>query len=112
MLQVARSDPKHRGIVLLDLGECFQQIKQYRLAKEHYAQAVEAMPEKEVESRKKALYRAGVLAMGLSEVEKGTINETELNDAEKFLTQLAALDFGYKDVSDRLDKIAQARDKG
>jgi len=35
-----------------------------------------------------------------------------LNDAEKYLTQLAALDFGYKDVSDRLDKIAQARDKG
>jgi tetratricopeptide (TPR) repeat protein len=112
MLQDARNDPKHRGIVLLDLGECFQQIKQYRLAKQHYAQAVEAMPEKEVENRKKALYRAGSLAMGLAEADKGAINEAELNDAEKYLTQLAALDFGYKDVSDRLDKIAQARDKG
>ncbi len=112
LLQDARSDPKHRGIVLLELGECFQQIKQYRLAKQHYAQAVEAMPEKEVENRKKALYRAGALAMGLAEADKGTMNEAELNDAEKYLTQLAALDFGYKDVSDRLDKIAQARDKG
>jgi tetratricopeptide (TPR) repeat protein len=112
MFQDARNDPKHRGIVLLDLGECFQQIKQYRLAKQHYAQAVEAMPEKEVENRKKALYRAGVLAMGLAEADKAAINEAELNDAEKYLTQLAALDFGYKDVSDRLDKLAQARDKG
>ena len=112
MFQDARNDPKHRGIVLLDLGECFQQIKQYRLAKQHYAEAVEAMPEKEVETRKKALYRAGALAMGLAEADKGTINEAELNDAEKYLTQLAALDFGYKDVSDRLDKIAQARNKG
>ena len=37
----------------------------------------------------------------------------ELNDrerAEKYLTQLAAIDFGYRDVSDRLDKLAALRD--
>ncbi len=107
MLQEARNDPKHRGTVLLDLGECFQQIKQFRLAKQHYAASVEEIPEKEIDLRKKALYRAGALAMGLAEQD-----ESELAEAEKFLTQLAALDFGYKDVSDRLDKIAKRRDKG
>ena len=107
MFQEARGDPKHRGIVLLDLGECFQQIKQFRLAMQHYAQAVDEMPEKEVDLRKKALYRAGVLAMGLAEHD-----ESVMADAEKYLTQLAALDFSYKDVSERLDKIAQKRDKG
>ncbi len=74
---------------------------------QHYSSAVDEMPEKEVELRKKALYRAGVLAMGLAEQD-----ESELAEAEKYLTQLAALDFGYKDVSDRLDKIAKRRDKG
>ncbi len=112
MLQEARNDPKHRGVVLLDLGECFQQIKQYRLAKQHYVLAVEEMPEKEVELRKKTLYRAGVLSMGLAEQDKAKVNEEELAEAEKYLTQLAALDYGYKDVSERLDKIAQKRDKG
>ena len=65
------------------------------------------MPEKELDLRKKALYRAGVLAMGLAEHD-----ESVMADAEKYLTQLAALDFGYKDVSERLDKIAKKRDKG
>jgi Flp pilus assembly protein TadD len=112
LLQEARSDPKHKGTVLLDLGECFQQIKQFRLAKQHYVQAIEEMPDKEIDYRKKALYRAGVLSMGLAEQEKGQLNEAELNDAEKYLTDLAGLDFGYKDVSERLDKIAKKRDKG
>jgi len=30
--------------------------------------------------------------------------------AEKYLTELAGLDFGYKDVSERLDKIARLRE--
>ena len=37
----------------------------------------------------------------------------ELKDverAERFLTELAALDFGYRDVADRLDKLATMRD--
>ena len=37
----------------------------------------------------------------------------ELDDrdrAEKHLTQLAAIDFGYRDVADRLDKLAAIRD--
>jgi hypothetical protein len=47
-----------------------------------------------------ALYRAGVLAADLNDREK----------AEKHLTQLAAMDFGYRDVAERLDKLAALRD--
>ena len=37
----------------------------------------------------------------------------ELDDrerAEKYLTQFAAMDFGYRDVAERLDKLAALRD--
>jgi tetratricopeptide (TPR) repeat protein len=102
LLQDARQDPKHRGQVMLDLGECFQQIKQYNLAMQHYKKAIEEIPEREEEQRKKALYRAGVLAQGLDDMES----------AEKYFTQLAERDYGYRDVSDRLDKIASLRNKG
>src|SRR5262249_755228 len=82
MLQDARNDPKHKGVVLLELGECFQHIKQYNLAMQHYETAIADMPEREQDQRKLALYRAGKLAFGLQKLE----------EAEKHLTQLAALD--------------------
>jgi tetratricopeptide (TPR) repeat protein len=78
--QAARSDPRRRALVLLELGECFQKIEQYKLA----------------------LYRAGVLATGLRELDR----------AERHLADLAGLDYGYRDVADRLDKLAQLRDSG
>lgn len=112
MLQDARNDPKHRGQVMLDLGECFQRIKQYKLAKQHYVDAVQTIPERDIEHRKKALYRAAVLSMGLAEVDPNQLNGEELDEAEKYFTQLAGLDFGYKDVSKWLDKVAQLRNKG
>ncbi|HEX6961537.1 MAG TPA: hypothetical protein VF175_06695 [Lacipirellula sp.] len=101
-LQAARSDPKRRALVLLELGECFQKIEQYKLALSHYEQSVEATDSSDVEARKLALYRAGVLATGLRELDR----------AERHLTELAGLDYGYRDVSDRLDKIAALRDSG
>jgi tetratricopeptide (TPR) repeat protein len=106
MLQEARTDPKRKGVVLLDLGECFQQIKQYSLGMQQYVKAIEEIPEKEVDARKKALYRAGVLARGLSKEDP-----SKLADAEKYLGQLAEMDFGYRDVADLLDKIARERNK-
>ncbi len=102
VFQDARNDPKRRGQVLLELGECFQQIKQYKLAMDHYKQAVEALADREADTKKKALYRAGVLAMGLD----------DLDAAEKYLTDLAGMEFAYRDVAERLDKIAQVRHKG
>jgi tetratricopeptide (TPR) repeat protein len=103
VFQPATGDPRRRGQVHLELGECFQQIKQYKLAMTNYEAAVEALADRgEPELRKKALYRAGVLAMGLE----------DLNLAEKHLTALAGLEYGYRDVAERLDKIAEVRHKG
>ncbi len=101
-LQAARGDSKRKTQVLLELGECFQKIEQYKLALAHYEQAVEACEEPDGEVRRLALYRAGVLATGLRELDR----------AERHLTELAGLDFSYRDVSDRLDKIAQLRNSG
>ncbi|BBO34083.1 tetratricopeptide repeat protein [Lacipirellula parvula] len=101
-LQAARSEPKRKALVLLELGECFQKIEQYKLALSHYEQALEAVEPGDQEVRKLALYRAGVLATGLRELDR----------AERHLADLAGMDYGYRDVSDRLDKIASLRDSG
>ncbi len=97
--QVARDDAKRLADAQLHLGECFQKIEQFRLAMSSYEAAVAAAPEANSELQKLARYRAGVLATGLGELDK----------AEKHLTELAAADFGYRDVADRLDKLAQMR---
>lgn len=105
-LQAARSDPKRKALALVELGECFQKIEQYKLAMTNYEQAAEtafeSTGEADSEIRRRALYRAGVLATGLKEWDR----------AERHLTELAGLDFGYRDVADRLDKIAHLRDSG
>jgi tetratricopeptide (TPR) repeat protein len=100
--QAARSDPKRRALVLVELGECFQKIEQYKLALSHYEQALEVCEPQDTETRKLGLYRAGVLATGLRELDR----------ADRHLSELAGMDFGYRDVSDRLDKVARLRDSG
>jgi len=100
--QAARTDPKRRALVLVELGECFQKIEQYKLALSHYEQALEVCEPQDTETRKLGLYRAGVLATGLRELDR----------ADRHLSELAGMDFGYRDVSDRLDKVARLRDSG
>lgn len=97
--QVARSDKRRGAEAQLQLGECFQHIQQYKLAAGSYEEAIKAIGDDAEETRKLALYRAGVLAILVG----------DLDLAETRLTELAAMDFGYKDVGDRLDKIAELR---
>ncbi len=101
-LQAARSDSKHKVQVLVELGECFQKIEQYKLALSHYEQAIELSGEQQqgTEMGKLALYRAGVLATGLRELDR----------AERHLNELAGLDFSFRDVAQRLDKLNKLRD--
>ncbi|MFM8986697.1 MAG: hypothetical protein ACKONH_11715 [Planctomycetia bacterium] len=100
--QEVLGDARRKGAVALELGECFQKIKQYQLAMKNYQLAVETLTDREMDLRKRALYRAGVLATGLNDVDA----------AQKHLSALASLDFGYRDVAERLDKLGPARDKG
>jgi hypothetical protein len=98
--QAARDDARHRALVQLHLGESFQHIRQFKLALGAYEAAVEAADSMQLDTKKLALYRAGVLAAELGDRDR----------AEKHLTQLAAIDFGYRDVAERLDKLAAIRD--
>jgi hypothetical protein len=98
--QAAREDIRHKALVQLYLGECFQHIRQFKLALASYEAAVDASDTIQLDTKKLALYRAGVLAAELDDRDK----------AEKHLTQLAAIDFAYRDVADRLDKLAAIRD--
>jgi tetratricopeptide (TPR) repeat protein len=100
--QAARDDSRQLATVQLHLGESFQHIRQFKLALSSYEAAVAAADTTHPDVQKLALYRAGVLAAELNEVER----------AERYLTQLAAIDFGYRDVADRLDKLAALRDSG
>ncbi|MFM8709474.1 MAG: hypothetical protein ACKOHK_15695 [Planctomycetia bacterium] len=95
-------DARRKGAVSLELGECFQKIRQYPLAMRSYQTAVESLTDREMDLRKRALYRAGVLAAGLDDPDS----------ARKYLSTLAELDFGYRDVVQRLDKLTPAKDKG
>lgn len=94
-------DARRKGAVALDLGECFQKIRQYSLAMRSYQTAVESLTDRELDLRKRALYRAGVLAAGLDDEDA----------ARKYLSTLAELDFGYRDVAERLDKLTPTKDK-
>jgi len=100
--QQARNDSRRRGVCLLELGECFQHIKQYKLAMNHYEQAVEEIPERDTENAKLALYRAGRLALGLRELDK----------ADRYLTKLAGIDYAFRDVPRLLEKLATLRQQG
>jgi tetratricopeptide (TPR) repeat protein len=96
--QAARNDPRCKGLCLLGLGQCFQAIKQGRLAIHHYELAVQEIPDRDADNKKEALYLAAKMAMD------------ELKDnklAEKHLSVLAGLDFSYKDVADLLAKLAE-----
>ncbi len=98
--QASRTDPRRKGVCMLCLGQCFQKIKQNRLAMSHYESAIQEIPDRDAENRKTALYLAGKISMRLEDLET----------AEKHLTTLAGLDFTYRDVSALLDTIAQRRE--
>lgn len=102
LFQDVMKDVGRKGAVSLELGECFQKIKQYDLAMRNYQEAVDVLTDRQAELRKRALYRAGVLAAGLNDVDA----------ARKHLQALAGLDFGYRDVAQRLDKLSPVKDKG
>jgi tetratricopeptide (TPR) repeat protein len=102
LYQASQKDPTRKGVVLLRLGECFAQIKQYKLALSNAQAAVGEILDRDEDNKKQALYLAGKLAFALK----------EYGQAEQNLTQLAGLDFSYKDVAALLDKINGLRDSG
>jgi tetratricopeptide (TPR) repeat protein len=98
--QIAKSDVSRRAETMLELGDCFRQIKQNQLALSHYVQGIEAESDDHSDHMKKLLYSAGSMAIEMGEKAK----------AKEYLHRLAGLDFAYQDVSELLDKLSQEDD--
>ena len=97
----ATDDRDRKAAVQLELGECHQHRKDYQAAMQAYRLAMETESKSQNSVKKLAFYRAAVLATGLKDVE----------NAKKYLKLLAQIDFGYKDVKARLDKLERFGDK-
>ncbi|MCA9246221.1 MAG: hypothetical protein KDA42_03870 [Planctomycetales bacterium] len=94
--------PGHKSQLFIELGECWQHLRQFDWAFGRYIEAVEICDQSSDDIQKLALYRAGTLAMAM---EKWAI-------AGEYLRRLAELEPGFKDVAARLDKLAEIGDKG
>ena len=92
----ARMDDAYKVAATLEMGECWQQLKQYSKAMKCYEAAIKQSTDLDGDRRKLALYRGGVLAAALKEPEK----------ARDWFAQLVELDASFKDASARLDKLS------
>jgi len=101
--QKARGDAARKGLVLYGLGRCFASIRQYQLSLNHFQEALAILSDADLETKKECMYLAGRVAMDY-------VKDREA--AHQLFTKLASIDFGYKDVSDRLDKLSQEGQNG
>ncbi len=90
----ARGDRTQRALATLEMGECYQQLKQYVNALKCY-QSAATESEAGGDVQKLALYRGGVLASALK----------NLPTARSLLGQLVEMDPGFRDAGPRLDKL-------
>ena len=100
-LQVAKADPRKRGVCMLYLGECFYAIKQYPLAMSHYEAAIQDISDRDQDNKKKAYFKAGKLALGLKDLVR----------ADKYLTTLASMDYTYPRISEMLEHLKRMKDE-
>ena len=99
--QQARNDMDRAAVASLETGECFQQIRQTRLALDAYEMAIDhCTSSSDEETKKLSLYRAGWLHMKLRDNAR----------AQTFFSQLASIDFGFRDVSSLLDEVSKKLD--
>ncbi len=93
-LQASRSDPRYRWQSLLSLGQCFKARNNWRLAERNLEEALKNLPTGETNSRKEILFE---LASGCAEA-------NELSKAVDLATELANIDFSYRDIGRLLDE--------
>jgi tetratricopeptide (TPR) repeat protein len=95
--QQAQSDPRRKGLCLLNLGQCFEKIGQHRLAIKHFEDAIQEISDRDADNKKRALYAAAVLAYRLKDYRR----------AEQHASALAAMDYSYRNIGELLDRIAK-----
>ncbi len=91
----ARKDPNCLVAATLEMGECWQQLKQYAKALKCYQVAIHESSEVDGERQKRALYRGGILAAATKQTDQ----------AKTWFAELVKIDASYKDASARLDKL-------
>lgn len=96
----ARGDREIRAAATVELGECLQHLKQYSNALKCYRAATKEAGDQTSDLLKKSLYRTGVLAAALKNLEL----------AEDSFQRLLEMDPGYRDAEARLDKVKQIGD--
>ena len=102
LLQAASKDIRLEAQVLASLGSCFLAKQQNNLAKRQFEKALEKLSATENPIQfKECHYYLGRLAEEAS----------DFPTAEKHYTEILAIDYAYKDVSERLNKIQGGNDK-
>jgi tetratricopeptide (TPR) repeat protein len=93
--QKARNDPAWKLKALASAGECFEKNGSPRLAERSYSDALKSVTPNDVEMSNELHYRLGTLSERMG----------KLQEAEEHYNEVAANDFGYKDVARRLRDI-------
>jgi Flp pilus assembly protein TadD len=92
--QQARRDPRLLWRALLQLGHCFTQRNNWRLAQRNFQECLQALPSEEENARKEVLYQLA----------QGHANAGDLAQAIDIGHELANLDFAYRDIGRLLDE--------
>jgi tetratricopeptide (TPR) repeat protein len=93
-LQTARKDPRHLWRALVYLGFAFKSRNNWRLAQRNFKESLEQIPANEENQKKEVLFQ---LATGHAEA-------GELSQAIDMGSELANLDFNYRDIGQLLDQ--------
>ena len=90
--QLARGSASHKVEALLQLGICFEEERSLKLAERNFADALKALPPEDTSLFNEIHYRLGRVNEELGNIQA----------AEEHYNEVAANDYGYKDVANRL----------
>jgi len=101
-LQEARKEARRVAHANLELGFCFYKLSRFDLALTSFDAAVQTAGQAFVEVKKQALYNAGRLARDMKDYDA----------AVKYFSDLAGLEYGFRDVAELLESTTKLRDEG
>jgi hypothetical protein len=94
-LQRGRADQRNKWKAQYYLGLCFWKKKNFALAEKNLKDALPLVPPRDEESKKEVYYHLGRVAE----------DEGDNTAAIEYYNEVAAIDYGYLDVAERLDKL-------
>ena len=95
--QGVRGDPRRGFQALLRLAQCFEAKNNFKLALRSLQDALKAVGPADAEGTKEVQYQLGCLYVKLDQP----------SEAEEHFNEVAALDYGYRDVAKRLEQLQE-----